>query len=64
MVVDGVTTRRLDQIRALEAKFRMEREEPNGKCLLDAQAEEPVLPDGSGAKVVWIRGQIETGMNS
>jgi uncharacterized protein (TIGR02687 family) len=37
----GVTTLRLDEVGALEAKIRMERGEPNGKFLLYAPTEEP-----------------------
>ena len=39
--LDGVTTLRLDEVGALEAKIRLEREEPNGKFLLYAPTEEP-----------------------
>jgi uncharacterized protein (TIGR02687 family) len=39
--IDGVTTLRLDEIRALEAKIRLERDEPKGKFLLYATTEEP-----------------------
>lgn len=39
--VDGVTTLRLDEVGALEAKVRLERDEPNGKFLLYSPTEEP-----------------------
>ena len=39
--LDGVTTLRLDEVGAIEAKIRLEREEPNGKFLLYAPTEEP-----------------------
>ena len=45
IMLDGVTTLRLDQVGALEAKIRLEREEPNGKFLLYAPAEEPDYED-------------------
>ncbi|MFM8477163.1 MAG: hypothetical protein ACKOEO_15390, partial [Planctomycetaceae bacterium] len=41
VLLDGVTTLRLDAVGALEAKLRLEREEPNGKFLLYAPTEEP-----------------------
>jgi hypothetical protein len=44
-MVEGETTLRLDQIEALEAKIRLEREEPNGKFLLYSPAEEPEYED-------------------
>lgn len=37
----GVTTLRLDEVSAFEAKIRLEREEPNSKFLLYAPTEEP-----------------------
>jgi hypothetical protein len=43
--LDGVTTLRLDEVGALEAKIRLEREEPNGKLLLYAPTEEPDYED-------------------
>ena len=43
--LDGVTTLRLDQVGALEAKLRLEREEPNSRFLLYAPAEEPDYED-------------------
>ena len=43
--LDGVTTLRLDEVGALEAKIRLEREEPNGKFLLYAPSEEPDYED-------------------
>jgi uncharacterized protein (TIGR02687 family) len=43
--LDGVTTLRLDEVGALEAKIRLEREEPNGKFLLYAPTEEPDYED-------------------
>jgi hypothetical protein len=39
VLLDGVTTLRLDAVGALEAKLRLEREEPNGKFLLYASTE-------------------------
>jgi uncharacterized protein (TIGR02687 family) len=41
VLLDGVTTLRLDQVGALAAKVRIERGEPEGKFLLYAPAEEP-----------------------
>ena len=43
--LDGVTTLRLDEVGALEAKIRLEREEPHGKFLLYAPTEEPDYED-------------------
>ena len=43
--LDGVTTLRLDEVGSLEAKIRLEREEPNGKFLLYAPTEEPDYED-------------------
>lgn len=43
--LDGVTTLRLDEVGALEAKYRLEREEPTGKFLLYAPTEEPDYED-------------------
>ena len=43
--LDGVTTLRLDQVGALEAKIRLERGEPNSKFLLYAPTEEPDYED-------------------
>lgn len=43
--LDGVTTLRLDEVGALEAKLRLEREEPNSKFLLYAPTEEPDYED-------------------
>jgi uncharacterized protein (TIGR02687 family) len=43
--LDGVTTLRLDEVGALEAKMRLEREEPNSKFLLYAPTEEPDYED-------------------
>ena len=45
VMLDGVTTLRLDRVGALEAKIRLEREEPNGKFLLYAPSEEPDYED-------------------
>jgi len=45
LVLDGVTTLRLDEVGALEAKIRMERAEPTGKFLLYAPTEEPDYED-------------------
>jgi uncharacterized protein (TIGR02687 family) len=39
--LNGVTTLRLDEVGALEAKIRLERDEPNAKFLLYAPTEEP-----------------------
>jgi uncharacterized protein (TIGR02687 family) len=39
--VAGVTTLRLDEVGALEAKVRLERDEPTGKFLLYSPSEEP-----------------------
>jgi uncharacterized protein (TIGR02687 family) len=41
LVLDGVTTLRLDEVGALEAKVRIEKDEPTGKFLLYSPAEEP-----------------------
>jgi uncharacterized protein (TIGR02687 family) len=41
VALDGVTTLRLDEVGALEAKIRLERDEPNCKFLLYAPTEEP-----------------------
>ena len=41
LMLDGVTTLRLDEVGALEVKMRLEREEPEGKFLLYSPAEEP-----------------------
>ena len=43
--LDGVTTLRLNEVGALEAKIRLEREEPNSKFLLYAPTEEPDYED-------------------
>ena len=45
VLLEGVTTLRLDEIGALEAKIRMELDEPTGKFLLYAPTEEPDPPD-------------------
>lgn len=45
LLLDGVTTLRLDEVGALEAKHRLEREEPTSKFLLYAPTEEPDLQD-------------------
>ncbi len=45
VALDGVTTLRLDEVGALEAKIRLEREEPTGKFLLYAPTEEPDYED-------------------
>ena len=42
---DGVSILRLDNVGALEAKIRMEREDPHGKYLLYSPAEEPDYED-------------------
>ncbi len=41
LMLDGVTTLRLDEVGALEVKIRLERDEPTGKFLLYAPTEEP-----------------------
>lgn len=41
VILEGVTTLRLDEVGALEAKIRLEREDPTGKFLLYAPTEEP-----------------------
>src|SRR5439155_12723186 len=43
--LNGVTTLRLDELGALEAKIRLERDEPNAKFLLYAPTEEPDYED-------------------
>ena len=45
IMLDGVTTLRLDGVGALEAKIRLERDEPNGKFLLYSPTEEPDYED-------------------
>ena len=45
VLLDGMTTLRLDAVGALEAKLRLERDEPNGKFLLYAPTEEPDYED-------------------
>jgi len=45
IMLDGVTTLRLDEVGALEAKFRLERGEPTGNFLLYAPSEEPEYED-------------------
>ena len=45
IMLDGVTTLRLDEVGALEAKIRLERDEPNGKFLLYSPTEEPDYED-------------------
>jgi uncharacterized protein (TIGR02687 family) len=45
VMLDGVTTLRLDQCGALEAKIRLERDEPDAKFLLYAPLEEPDYED-------------------
>src|ERR1035438_4040066 len=45
IMLDGVTTLRLNEVGALEAKIRLEREEPNGKFLLYSPTEEPDYED-------------------
>ena len=45
LMLDGVTTLRLDEVGALEAKIRLERQEPTGKFLLYASTEEPDYTD-------------------
>lgn len=41
LLLDGVTTLRLDQVGAMEAKIRIEKDEPTSKFLLYAPTEEP-----------------------
>ena len=43
--LQGVTTLRLDEVGALEAKIRLERDEPTAKFLVYAPAEEPEYED-------------------
>jgi uncharacterized protein (TIGR02687 family) len=43
--IDGVTTLRLDEVGALEAKVRLELDEPTGKFLLYSPSEEPDYQD-------------------
>ena len=45
VMLEGVTTLRLDEVGALEAKIRIERDEPTGKFLLYAPTEEPDYED-------------------
>jgi uncharacterized protein (TIGR02687 family) len=45
VMLDGVTTLRLDEIGGLEAKIRLERDDPNTKFLLYAPTEEPDYED-------------------
>jgi uncharacterized protein (TIGR02687 family) len=45
LMLEGVTTLRLDEVGALDAKIRLERGEPNGKFLLYAPTEEPDYED-------------------
>ena len=45
VMLDGVTTLRLDEVGALEAKIRLERDEPNAKFLLYVPTEEPDYED-------------------
>ena len=45
LMLDGVTTLRLDQLGALEIKIRLERDEPTSKFLLYAPTEEPEFED-------------------
>ena len=45
VLLEGVTTIRLDEVGALEAKIRLEREDPNSKFLLYAPTEEPDYED-------------------
>ena len=45
LALDGVTTLRLDEVGALEAKIRIERDEPTGKFLLYSPTEEPDYED-------------------
>lgn len=45
LLLDGVTVLRLDEVGALEAKIRIERDAPNDKFLLYAPSEEPEYED-------------------
>lgn len=45
LMLDDVITLRLDEVGALEAKIRLERQEPNGRFLLYAPTEEPDYED-------------------
>jgi uncharacterized protein (TIGR02687 family) len=45
IMLNGVTTLRLDEVGALEIKIRLEHDEPNGKFLLYAPTEEPDFED-------------------
>ena len=45
ILLDGVTTLRLDEVGALEAKLRLERDAPDSKFLLYAPTEEPDYAD-------------------
>ncbi|MGD0042970.1 MAG: BREX-1 system phosphatase PglZ type A, partial [Isosphaeraceae bacterium] len=45
VMLEGVTALRLDQVGALEAKIRIERDEPDAKFLLYAPTEEPDYAD-------------------
>ena len=45
IMVEGVTTLRLDELGALDAKIRMERADPDGRFLLYAPTEEPDYED-------------------
>jgi hypothetical protein len=45
LMLDGVTTLRLDEAGALEAQIRLERDEPRGKVLRYAPTEEPDKED-------------------
>src|SRR4051812_27396919 len=45
IMLDGVTTLRLDKVGALEVKIRLERDEPTAKFLLYAPTEEPDYED-------------------
>jgi len=45
VMLDGVTTLRLEKVGALEVKIRLAREEPDGRFLLYAPTEEPDYED-------------------
>ena len=45
LLLDGVTVLRLDEVGSLEAKIRLERDEPTAKFLLYSPCEEPDFED-------------------
>ena len=57
VMLEGVTALRLDQVGALEAKIRIERDEPDAKFLLYAPTEEPERAlDSVGGRPIRQRG--------